>query len=151
MNACMHECGNECMNEQRKDMKEVDILTVNCEVGSGFTVFMYIIHKASQQLHHSLPLNGQYKDVIGLCLCRLLITTTRNTSHLLLFSASQMKMISSTRLSPTTQPCSHPHDLQNYVHMHRTVLVPVPAVYFSNRRPVWRQILHESFTFLNIC
>ena len=73
---------------------------------------------------------------IGLCLYRLLIKTTRNTNHLSLFSVSQIKMIASTRLSPATQPRSHPHDLQNYVYMHRAVLVPVPAVYFSNRRDV---------------
>jgi len=30
-------------------------------------------------------------------------------------------------------PVPHPNDLQNYVYMHRAVLVPVPAVYFSIR------------------
>lgn len=79
-----------------KIWKEVDILTVNCELGPGFTVFMYVIYTAGQSLHHSLPLNGKYKHFIGLCSYRLVKKTTRNTSHLSLSSVSQMKMISST-------------------------------------------------------
>jgi hypothetical protein len=35
--------------------------------------------------------------------------------------------------------------------MHRVVLDPVTAVYFFHTRAVSRQMLHESFMFLNIC